>query len=77
MPVTRFRDIAQMQADLWNRDRGDPVRRLSQILKFWRRAVPRRHPRGVARFRTIEEANRAREQWLTSEVQRIQQERGR
>ncbi|MEW6756467.1 MAG: hypothetical protein AB1505_36665 [Candidatus Latescibacterota bacterium] len=68
MSVKRYRDLAQMQRDLWTRDHGDPARLLTQVLAFWRRAVPRCRPRGVTRFRTIEEANRAREEWLAAQV---------
>lgn len=65
MPVTKFRDVAEMQRALWTREVGDPARRLAQVLAFWRRAVRRCRPRGVARFRTIDEANRSRQEWET------------
>lgn len=75
MPLQRFRDLASMRTALRRTPASDPARQLALVLDFWRRAVPRRIPRGVHRFHDIEQANRAREDWLTEEVHRLQAER--
>ncbi|MEO8602116.1 MAG: hypothetical protein ABI629_06025 [bacterium] len=56
MPVQRFRTFEEARRALW-RESGDPailehMKRLGELA----RTVPR--PRGVFRFRTIEEAKR-------------------
>jgi len=63
MSVQRFRSIAEMSAArVAERDHdGDPPfeRFLRHCARFWK-ISPRVYPRGVFRFRTIEEAQAAR-----------------
>jgi hypothetical protein len=64
MPVQKFRRIEDMKAPWIAPD--DP--RLADRLRSWwgmcARLFPHRAmPRGVRKYRTIEEANRDREQW--------------
>jgi len=56
--VQRFRTFEEARRALWAAP-GDPslLRRMQRLGKMVR--APRRHPHGVFRFRTIEEAKRA------------------
>ena len=64
MPVQRFRSFEEAREALWG-DPGDPeyLRQISWLWAFADRLYPRRFPRGVYRYTSIEEANRHREAW--------------
>ncbi|MFH1464132.1 MAG: hypothetical protein ABIO70_07085 [Pseudomonadota bacterium] len=60
MPVTRYRDVSEMPPP----PRAKPEELTRRIRSLWRRVVafaPPSFPRGVQRFRSIEEAQAARE----------------
>lgn len=65
MPIQRFRTQEEARQALWLPS-GDPRigPRLRQLWAFARRLLPpgRKFPRGVQKFRSIEEANREREE---------------
>ncbi|HXI13143.1 MAG TPA: nucleotidyl transferase AbiEii/AbiGii toxin family protein [Thermoanaerobaculia bacterium] len=62
VPVQRFRSIEEMNAaPVRPNSSGDFERFLRHCARYWAIA-PRIYPRGVFRFRSIEEAQRAREQ---------------
>lgn len=65
MPVTRFRSFEEARRALWI-PKGDP--RLDTVIPFvWELgrelAGPCPFPRGVTKFRSIEEANEDRKKW--------------
>lgn len=61
MPVQRFRSIEEMNRARVLSNRTAPFERfLRHCARYWAIA-PRRYPRGVFRFRSIEEAQAARE----------------
>jgi len=64
VPVQKFRSLDEAREALWLSP-ADPAF-LSGVARLWRLAAalaPRRYPRGVHRYRSIAEANRAREAW--------------
>jgi hypothetical protein len=62
MPVQKFRSIEEMnEAAPADRGRSDVERFLRHCRRYWAIA-PKQYPRGVFRFRTIEEAQKARDQ---------------
>jgi hypothetical protein len=65
MPVYRFRDLDEARRALWV-DPDDPAlaKRIRGLWKFSARLVELRIPRGLRRFRSIEEANQEREEWV-------------
>lgn len=77
MPIQKFKDLDAARQALWRRptssDLGAHIRAL---WAFSMRLAPRQIPRGVRRFRSLEEANREREQWVTLRVQRLRRHRG-
>jgi hypothetical protein len=61
MPVQKFRSIEEMNsAPALSRAASDFEQFLRHCARYWALA-PRSYPRGVFRFRTIAEAQRARE----------------
>ena len=66
MPVQKFRSIDEMnKATPLKRDEADFERFLRHCARYWAIA-PKNYPRGVFRFRTIEEAQKAREKHTAS-----------
>ena len=65
MPVRKYRSVEEMEERLWHTP-GSPehrraLQRVAEIVSFF---VPRRNlPRGVFKFRSIEEASAQREAW--------------
>lgn len=72
MPVYKYRRIEDMP-EAWEYfgDRN-PGGRLRAVLAFSRLAGSLAIPRGVARFRSIEEANADRDRWEQARFARIQ-----
>jgi len=60
MPVQKFRSIEEMNEAPVPRPRSDVEAFLRHCARYWAIA-PRVYPRGVFKFRTIEDAQRARE----------------
>jgi len=76
MPIQKFRNLDAMRKALWQSSSGEDLPR--RIRRLWARSVaisPRVYPRGVFKYRSLEEAQRAREQMVTDNVQRLLQER--
>ncbi len=79
MPIKKFRSIEEMdeaRRELWC-DKPDAAY-FERVGKLWEassRLNPRKFPRGVFKFRTIEEAQAHREKLLTEHVQRLWRER--
>ena len=73
----RFRDFEQAREALWIPP-GDPrlVQRIQSLWEFSSRLLGGRSgPRGLRRFRTIEEANEDREQWVAERARALRAER--
>lgn len=64
MPVKKFRSLQDAQEALWM-DPRDPthLRKLAALWRLARALAPRRYPSGVHRYRSIGEANLARDEW--------------
>lgn len=64
MPVQKFRDLDSAREALWRRpDDPGSLRRAAWLWAFSARLCPPRIPPGVQRYRSIEDAQRAREAW--------------
>lgn len=76
MPVQKFRDLDEMRRALWCDSSDENLPR--RIAALWDRAfqmAPRVYPQGVFKYRSIEEANEAREQMIAENIERLQRER--
>mgnify|MGYP006273120685 CR=1 FL=1 len=70
MPVERFRSVAEMPAP----PKADAETRMQRIGAAWSRAHlhgPPRVPRGVSKFKSIEDAQRARDAHTRARIQRL------
>jgi hypothetical protein len=77
MPVTKYRDLDAASRDLW-RDPTDPslLRRSANLLQLAHRlTAPLPMPRGVTRYRSIEEADDDRRRWERERVERLRERR--
>jgi hypothetical protein len=72
MPLQRFRDFEEARRSLWI-ERGDPglVPRIRSLWAFASRLAPGVAPRGIRRFRTLEEASRERDSWIELRAHRL------
>jgi hypothetical protein len=72
MPIQRFRTHDDARRALWC-DSEDPElhRRIARLWATGVRLAPLRIPRGLRKFRSIEEANREREEWVTARVRAL------
>ena len=76
MPIQKFRNLDDMRKALWCDTMDENC--LRRIAALWSRAArlaPRKYPRGVFKFRSIEEAQAAREQVTAENIRRLRQER--
>ena len=65
MPVYRFRSMEEAREALWIAGNSTELaERMRKLWAFQARFRQERMPRGVYRYRSIEEANRARDRWL-------------
>jgi hypothetical protein len=72
VPVQRFRSYDDARRALWcDRDAPELHRRIARLWAAGLRLAPLRIPRGLRKFRTIEEANREREQWVADRVRAL------
>ncbi|TMQ04200.1 MAG: hypothetical protein E6J90_52075 [Deltaproteobacteria bacterium] len=64
MPVRKFRDVSEMEDTLWY-ERTDPElpRAIARVWDFAARICPREFPRGVHKYRSIEEADADCDRW--------------
>jgi len=68
MPVQKFRSLDEARKALWS-EGGSPenLRRLRFSYEFWSRVHPRQFPRGVWKYRSLQEANRAEDGFVVPE----------
>ena len=64
MPVRKFRHVSEMEDTLWY-ERNDPQLpfAIARVWDFANRVCPRQFPRGVHKYRSIEEADEDCERW--------------
>jgi hypothetical protein len=77
MPVKKFRDLQEMEDSLW-REPSDPAlwRAIARVWSFSARTVPRHFPPGVYKHRSIEDAERLRDQWEEADFKALWERRG-
>ena len=70
MPVWKYRSIEEMP-EAWMMKRGKPLGpRIRAVLSLGRISGPIHMPRGVRKYRSIEEANSDRQYWEQERVDR-------
>ncbi|MEO8383386.1 MAG: hypothetical protein ABI779_27265 [Acidobacteriota bacterium] len=77
MPVWKYKRVEDMP-EAWAMKGDVPLgRRIRAVLSLGPIAGPLRMPRGVRKYRSIEEANADRDHWEQERVDRIQAEHAR
>jgi hypothetical protein len=77
MPIQKFTSLDEARRALWaSPGQPDLLTRIEALWTFSLRLVPRQIPRGVRKFRSLEEANQERDQWVQQRVDRLRAERG-
>lgn len=72
MPIQRFREFEDARRALWTEFGADDLAaRIRRTWRFSRRLAPIAHPRGMWMFRSIEEANEHRAEWVASKVEQL------
>jgi hypothetical protein len=73
MPVWKFRTFEEAERVLWTTS-DDPALP-GRIRALWRRSLagPLGGPRGVLKYRSIEEANADRDRWEAARVNRLRE----
>jgi hypothetical protein len=66
MPVQKFRSIEEMNRAPVPEPRGSDFERFLRLCARYWAISPKRYPRGVFKFRSIEEAQKAREKHQVS-----------
>ena len=64
MPVEKFRSIEEMNKAPVRESSEHPFERFLRLCAQYWAIAPKRYPRGVFKFRTIEEAQKAREKHI-------------
>jgi hypothetical protein len=78
MPFDRFRTMEEAREALWaNRAEVEVFARIRRLWSFARRLAPGAAPRGLRRFRTLEEASREREAWIARRARALRDARER
>lgn len=76
MPVTKYRDFESARIDLWTSKKGpDLVRRITRLLELSFQMVPDAIPRGIRKFRSLEEAQDERLAWTRARSQSMRKNR--
>lgn len=72
MPVQKFRSYQDLGRPFWpGIPSSDYFTALAQLWDFAGKSNPARWPRGVFKYRSIEEANLDRARWTTEHVRRL------
>lgn len=73
MPVWKFRTFEEAERALWTTSDDPALPR--RIRALWRRSLagPLSGPRGVLKYRTIEEANADRDRWEDARIAQIRE----
>jgi hypothetical protein len=64
MPVQKFKTFEEAEKALWNFHPDEAYyARVAELWDFANKLNPISYPKGIFKFRTIEEANKHREEW--------------
>jgi len=76
MPIWKFRE-GEDTRPVWTGPPGHPdlIRRIRAVWAISARLAPSNFPRGVRKYRSIEEAGRDRDAWNQQRIERLRKER--
>lgn len=76
MPVYKFKTFEEAERALWNFHPDEAYySRVAELWNFANKLSPVSYPRGIFKFRSLEEANKQREEWELNRARDIQSKR--
>lgn len=76
MPVYKYKTFEQAERALWNfQPDAAYYKKVAELWAFANRLRPIKYPRGIFKFRTIEEANRHRDEFELAFAKELQRRR--
>ena len=73
MPIQRFKTLQEAERALWNFHPDEAYfRNVAELWKFANALCPFEYPRGIFKFRSIEEANKQRFEWEIDHARKVQ-----
>jgi hypothetical protein len=77
MPVERFRTFEEAKEALWNfKPDATYFKQLAELWNTANRLCPISYPKGVFRYKSIDEANKQRKQWELEHAKILLKKRG-
>jgi hypothetical protein len=76
MPVYKYKTFEEAEKALWNFHPDEAYfKRVATLWDFANKLAPIRYPHGIFKFKTIEEANKQREEWELAYAKQFQAKR--
>ena len=76
MPVYKYKTFEEAERALWNFNLDEAYfSRVAELWEFANTLCPITYPKGIFKYRSIEEANRQRYEWELTHAKRIQQDK--
>lgn len=76
MPVYKYKTFEDAEKALWNFSPDEAYfKKVAELWEFANKLSSFRYPKGVFKFRTIEEANKHREEWELTFAKKLQSKR--
>lgn len=76
MPVFKYKSFEEAERALWNFNPDKKyLKQVSDLFELANRLNPIKYPRGIFKFKTIEEANRHREEIELAHAREVQRKR--
>ena len=77
MPIYKYKTFEEAERALWNFHPDETYfRKVADLWSFANRLRPVAYPKGIFKFRSLEEANKHREHWELENAKKIQLKRG-
>ena len=76
MPVYKFKSFEEAEKALWNFHPDEKYyKRVAELWAFANKLNPMSCSKGIFKYRSIEEANKAREDWELAQAKKVQLQR--
>lgn len=76
MSIQRFRTFEEAEQALWcSKPDKAYFQRVAWLWELSDRICPRSYPKGIFKYRTIQEANKDADRWITANARQVREER--
>jgi len=74
MPVYKYKTLEEAERALWNFHPNEAYfNQVAELWKFANQLCPITYPKGIFKYRSIEEANQQRDEWELAHAKRVQE----